>query len=634
MKRVRAMLLLSALGLVAHAARADDANWKSNEPTPTTPPAISTVPVTVPTVPATPTVTAVSAPTVTVTSTPAAPPIEPSNWRPAMRYPVDIPPLGSSVPAPAPTEPVFRTTSSSPVDPPPPPVRELTPPTLPPISQIPKAIDTPRPADPPRTAPAPATRPSEQLPSPRSATPQNLPGVLGSGIVPGFSDVPPAPTTAPCPPGAPTAGAPSAAVPAAGGVPPTRARVFGSPSLNLSRDFFVRDLFGLDLYSTPRGSVGPDGAVLLDGPSTDLFFFQAEYLFWWTNRYQVPVLATTSTTPTGFGFLGDPNTRTLLGPGNFGPSFRNGMRIRGGGFFDECEPTGFDGSFFFLGTARQQAAFDSGQYPVITRPFFAPNSTVINAPAGTVFLPGEFGEVVARPGLSTGRLQIDTSSYLWGADLNYKCAICRTCEGGRGWFTGFRFVSLSEQLQLTEFITATGAQATDPPGTQVVVGDSFKTQNQFYGGQVGYYWNRRAGRWDVDARASVALGVTHQILDIDGFQQRTRPGQATQNFQGGLLATGPNLGRFTDNRFGVVPEGTLNVGYMLNPSVKLYVGYNVMYWSSVIRPGDQIDRTVDLTLVPNPPANVPPSGQFRPQPTFKQSDLWVQGVQLGVELRW
>lgn len=503
-------------------------------------------------------------------------------------------------------------------------MRELAPTALPPISPIPKAIDTPRQADPPKLPPVTPPKASEQLPQPRTSSPSGVPGVLGSGIVPSTKDeVLPSPM-APCPPGAATDRIPA----------PTRNRVFGSPSLNLSRDFFVRDLFGLDLYSAPRGSIGPDGGVLLNGPSTDLFFLQTEYLLWWTNPYQIPVLATTSTSPTGFGFLGDPNTRNLLGPGDFGPTFRNGMRIRAGGYFDECQPVGMDGSFFFLGTARQREVFDSGQYPVITRPFFAPNSTVINAPPGTVFLPGEFGEVVARPGLSTGRLEIDTDSYLWGADLNYKHAICRTCEGGRGWFLGYRHVNLTERLKMTEFITATGPQAPDPPGTQVIVGDSFETRNRFHGGQVGYFWNRRVGRWDIDARMSVALGVTHQILDIDGFQQRTRPGEAPQNFRGGLLATGPNLGRFTDSRFSVVPEGTLNIGYMLNPSVKLYAGYNFMFWSNVIRPGDQIDRTVDLTLVPNPPVGVPPSGQFRPQPTFKQSDLWVQGVQLGVELRW
>jgi hypothetical protein len=621
MNRVRAMLLLSALGLGGAAGRGDETNWKPAEPKSVAPPPPAAAPVTPPPAPVAP--------------SPTPPSVEPSGWRPAKRYPVDFQPpttpAPAATPANPPTEPAFRPTSTDPVETN---TRELAPSTLPPITPIPnaRAIDTPKPADPPKAQPTtPAAKPpSEQLPAPRPATPPTPaviggPPPIGSGIVTTLKDEPPGPPLLPHPDVCQTGGE---------AVAPTRGRVFGSPSLNLSRDFAVRDLFGLDLYTPPRGTVGPDGTVMLDGPATDLFFFQAEYLLWWANRPRIPTLATTSDSPTGFGFLGDPNTRALLGPGTFGPSLRNGMRIRGGGYFDECEPVGLDASFFFLGTARERAAFDSAQFPVITRPFFAPNTATINAPPGSIFLPGEFGEVVARPGLSAGRLEIDADSYLWGADVNYRRGICRTCEGGRGWFLGYRHLNLTERLNITEFITANGAQAPDPVGTRVVVGDRFETRNQFHGGQVGYLWNRRAGRWDLDARASVALGVTHQILTIDGFQQRTRPGEATQVFRGGLLAAGPNLGRFTDNKFSVVPEATFNLGYMVSPSVRLYVGYNFLYWNNVIRPGDQIDRTVDVTFVPNPPANVPPSGQFRPQPLFRQSDLWVQGIQFGAELRW
>ncbi len=105
------------------------------------------------------------------------------------------------------------------------------------------------------------------------------------------------------------------------------------------------------------------------------------------------------------------------------------------------------------------------------------------------------------------------------------------------------------------------------------------------------------------------------------------------SFSGGLLAVGPNRGTFTRDQFSVLPELTFNVGYRLSPSLKAYVGYNVMYWNNVIRPGDQIDGVVDLTFVPNAP-NVPPSGLNRPQPLFKQSDMWMTGVQFGMEWRW
>ncbi len=53
----------------------------------------------------------------------------------------------------------------------------------------------------------------------------------------------------------------------------------------------------------------------------------------------------------------------------------------------------------------------------------------------------------------------------------------------------------------------------------------------------------------------------------------------------------------------------------------------------MIRPGDQIDPVVDLTNVPNAPA-VTPGAPNRPAALFRQSDLWVTGVQFGAEWRW
>jgi hypothetical protein len=76
------------------------------------------------------------------------------------------------------------------------------------------------------------------------------------------------------------------------------------------------------------------------------------------------------------------------------------------------------------------------------------------------------------------------------------------------------------------------------------------------------------------------------------------------------------------------------VGVWVTPSLKLYAGYNVIYWSNVIRPGNQIDRVIDVRFVPNPPPGFVSSGLNRPQPLFSQSDVWIRGVQFGLEMRW
>lgn len=539
-------------------------------------------------------------------------------WRPPGESP--------SVAPPQPAEPA----------PPPPAVPKAdTPPWLPTRTDGPKWVPVARgaqtlpdslpavqapaaPAQKPEVVPAPqpvkpkADAPPAQLPEPRPNPLAAPPAAVLSG--------PPTP----CPP---------ALEPLPGGVPggavPYRHKTFGSPNLTLSRDYHFLDFFGLSIL----GGEETDTVVLDEGPATDRFFFQTEYLLWWVRRANVPVLATTAPDPTNpadpnanFGFLGRPGTAVLLGPGGFGSTARNGLRIRGGAWLENgC---GIDGSFFFLGERTNTFDVASPLFPVITRPFFAPN---VNPQTGQVI--GEFGEVVAGGG-TQGRLQVEQTSRLWGADLNFRSCINRTCVARAEWFAGYRHLNLREELKISEFLVAGPNDAPQPPGTRIFVQDDFQTHNRFHGGQIGFAVGRRWGRLDADARVSVALGVTAQDLDITGSQQVLRPGQATPTaFTGGLLAVGPNLGSFSNDEFSVVPEVTFNVGYLVTPTVRAYVGYNFLYWTNVIRPGDQIDRVVDLTFVPNSPP-VPFSGLNRPQPLFRQTDFWAQGLQFGIELRW
>jgi hypothetical protein len=216
--------------------------------------------------------------------------------------------------------------------------------------------------------------------------------------------------------------------------------------------------------------------------------------------------------------------------------------------------------------------------------------------------------------------------------VNARHCLYRHCDARAELFAGYRYLNLREDLGVSEFITAGGPLSPEPDGTFIVVNDSFRTRNQFHGGQVGFASQRRLGRLDLAARASVALGATHQQLDIAGNQLRTRPGQATEGFTGGLLAAGPNIGRFSQSKFSVVPEATLNVGLWVTPGLKAFVGYNFLYWTNVVRPGDQIDRVVDLTFVPNFPAFGYVAN--RPRPTFGQTDVWMQAVSFGLEARW
>ncbi len=76
----------------------------------------------------------------------------------------------------------------------------------------------------------------------------------------------------------------------------------------------------------------------------------------------------------------------------------------------------------------------------------------------------------------------------------------------------------------------------------------------------------------------------------------------------------------------------MTLGYCLCPQWRVKLGYTFLYWSSVVRPGDQIDRDVNPNLLP--PEATPLTGLQRPVFTFVESDLWVNGLNLGLERTW
>ncbi len=142
-------------------------------------------------------------------------------------------------------------------------------------------------------------------------------------------------------------------------------------------------------------------------------------------------------------------------------------------------------------------------------------------------------------------------------------------------------------------------------------------------------------RWVLDFFPRIALGSTHEVVDINGSTQSTSPTGAVSTAQGGLLTqVGPglNIGHYQQDSFAVVPELDLKLGYQFTRHTRLFVGYDFIYWSKVARAGEQIDTTINSTLVPN--SGVAPAGPARPEFAFQESGFWAQGVNIGVDCRW
>ena len=367
-----------------------------------------------------------------------------------------------------------------------------------------------------------------------------------------------------------------------------------------------------------------------------LFYARAEYLLWSFKKDTVPPLVTTSA-PQDFGFLGRPTTQVLFGGDSLDSGTHSGGRFTVGFWLDDCNDKAIELSGFFLPGSDQNFQATSAMFPVLGRPFFSINRNT------------EFAQLTAFPGESVGNVAVQNSSNLYGLEADLRCKLCCgctccdccPCASGLSYrvdgLAGFRYLNLRENLTITENLINL---PTAPPGRQnlaATVFDSFSTRNQFYGGQVGLDGVIDRGPWSLDVLGKLALGDTSQRLDINGGQTVTSLATGvTTPFRGGLLALPSNIGTHNQNRFSVVPEIDLTASYHFSEHVRIFAGYDFLYWTNVIRPGQQIDRTLDETQIPNfdTPGTIAPAGQNRPAVLFHQSDFWAQGLNLGLEFRY
>jgi hypothetical protein len=369
----------------------------------------------------------------------------------------------------------------------------------------------------------------------------------------------------------------------------------------------------------PPADVGPDpfGPPPAADPLHKHFYLKGEYLLWWLKGERVPPLVTTSS-PQDQGFLGAPTTQVLFGGNSLNTNARNGARFTAGCWLDQWCDQAVEVSGFFLTGGAARFAASSANNPVLARPFF-------NVNTGT-----QFSELIASPGIATGTVNVSSPNSLWGAEANWVCKACCGCDWRVNAFAGLRYLNFTESLTVTEAIQ--GGPAAPPPfaNSFTTVFDRFGVSNNFYGAQAGLSGSYRSGPWVVDLRGQVALGSTYQSLRIDGNEQIIQANQ-TLSAVGGLLALPSNIGSHHHATFSVVPEVALTVGYQLNPNVRVFAGYDFLYWTGVARAGEQIDTNLDVTKIPFfNSAGLPPAPGNHPQVVFRETDFWAQGLLVGV----
>ena len=365
--------------------------------------------------------------------------------------------------------------------------------------------------------------------------------------------------------------------------------------------------------NTPSTPCGPPGR----------FWVNAEYLLWYIKDGHVPPLV--SVGPASSGAILDRGATSVFGPGsNINGSARSGARFAAGLWLDEDQTIGLEGSYFFLpSTGKNFSLAGDGRpgSPAIGRPFFNPITMAQDA------------EAVAFPGVLAGRVGVSTSSFLQGAAANVLCNLCCGCNYRVDALAGFTYFDLNERVTVTENLSVLPGVPVIG-GTQFAIFDRFQAHNQFYGGQIGARGELRRGALFTTFTGTVAAGDVSESVDVNGATRTTAPGGAVTTRPGGLLALPTNMGHHTRDQFALLPQGSLTVGYQVTTYLRAWVGYTFLYCSNVVRPGDQIDRVVNPTLLPissGPGFALPPS---RPAFAFHDSDFWAQGATFGLELRF
>src|SRR6185295_156079 len=299
------------------------------------------------------------------------------------------------------------------------------------------------------------------------------------------------------------------------------------------------------------------------------FWVRAEALAWWTEGMFVPPLVTTGPSVNQPGFLNTPGTVILFGNEDINDFNRAGMRLIVGTWFDPCQTFGIEGEYLFLGDASTTFTAASNGNPILSRPFFDLSPTQAD-PSQIV---GENVEQVASPGSIAGSVTVDALTQFRSAGvrllMNLCCADgccnepCRPCLSGPNgrrvdFLLGYRYLQLNDDLNIQENLVSLIPAS---PGSFLVT-DSFDTRNTFNGVELGGMMKRYRGRWSLDLITKIALGNTHETVNINGSTVTTQNGSST-TATGGLLAQTTNIGSYSCDQFAVVPELGATLGFQL-----------------------------------------------------------------------
>jgi hypothetical protein len=239
----------------------------------------------------------------------------------------------------------------------------------------------------------------------------------------------------------------------------------------------------------------------------------------------------------------------------------------------------------------------------------------------------EDARLITFPGLVSGSIDVAAATDFGSTAIRFRRGLSHAETSRLDLLTGVYFTHLDEALSIQESLVSTGGGTGIPVGTRIRLSDSFRIRNRFLGPQLGLAnrWNH--GRWIFDAVMKLAIGSTRSEIALAGSTTTTTPDGATASDANGVLVLTSNSGRFDVNKFTFVPELGVRAGIRLNRSWRGTIGYSLVYWGQVVRPGDLVDRSLNLSQLPPGPL----VGAERPELDLVFADFLAEALSLGLE---
>ncbi len=347
-------------------------------------------------------------------------------------------------------------------------------------------------------------------------------------------------------------------------------------------------------------------------------WFSAETLLWFGQRQSSPNLVNTS----DFGVLplsGQPGVATQFG-GQDGINFGliPGFRVSAGTYLGPEQKVGIGGRGYGMFSASQNFALGSdgsgGANPSIGIPFY--NAALNQEDAFLVAFADGLGP--DKVGAAIANSDLD----MYGADGSLYVLLSRNAGHRMDLLGGYTY----NQLKNSIVVTSESVNARFPlTGTITTTSDQFSTENVFHGGHLGVLSSVVRSRVSLSTLAKVSFGNMRQTASVRGNTVIIDTLGNPNLFASGILTQPSNIGDYSRDVFGFIPELGLKLGVAATENIQLTVGYTLMMWSDVAMAGGLIDSTVDPTQVILP-------GGTRPSPLFNDSTFWMQGVDLGMTM--